>query len=115
LSAYNDRETLSTLRFGNRAKNIKNKVVQNAERSAKELLILLNDANGRIDKLTELVKLVQTKLNQMITEIPGETQETIKKFIEETKTITSAKDFDYLLAKLKGQGTDLLQKVLEEE
>lgn len=27
LSAYNDRETLSTLRFGNRAKNIKNKVV----------------------------------------------------------------------------------------
>lgn len=26
LSAYNDRETLSTLRFGNRAKNIKNKV-----------------------------------------------------------------------------------------
>jgi kinesin family protein 5 len=102
LSAYNDRETLSTLRFGNRAKNIKNKVVQNAERSAKELLILLNDANGRIDKLTELVKLVQTKLNQMITEIPGETQETIKKFIEETKTITSAKDFDYLLAKLKG-------------
>jgi kinesin family member 5 len=47
---------LSTLRFGNRAKNIKNKVVQNAERSAKELLILLNDANGRIDKLTDLVK-----------------------------------------------------------
>ena len=58
LSAYNDRETLSTLRFGNRAKNIKNKVVQNAERSAKELLILLNDANGRIDKLTDLVKCI---------------------------------------------------------
>ena len=43
LSAYNDRETLSTLKFGNRAKNIKNKVTQNAERSAKELLILLNE------------------------------------------------------------------------
>ena len=26
---YNDKETLSTLRFGNRAKSIKNKVIQN--------------------------------------------------------------------------------------
>jgi len=58
LSAYNDRETLGTLRFGNRAKNIKNKVVQNAERSAKELLIALNEAEGKISKITELVKLI---------------------------------------------------------
>ena len=58
LSAYNDRETLSTLRFGNRAKNIKNKVVQNAERSAKELLLLLNEAESRITKITALVQLV---------------------------------------------------------
>ena len=36
--AYNDRETLSTLRFGNRAKAIKNKPIANAQRSAKELL-----------------------------------------------------------------------------
>ena len=38
----------------------------------------------------------------------------IKAFLEEAKTITNAKDFDYLLAKLKGSGTDELQKVLEE-
>ena len=37
-SSYNDKETLSTLRFGTRAKTIKNKVKQNAERSSKELL-----------------------------------------------------------------------------
>ena len=43
-SQYNDRETLSTLRFGMRAKSIKNKIKQNTERSAKELLILLNAA-----------------------------------------------------------------------
>lgn len=55
LSAYNDRETLSTLRFGNRAKNIKNKVVQNAERSAKELLIQLGEVEQRLDKITKLV------------------------------------------------------------
>jgi kinesin family protein 5 len=30
MSQYNDRETLSTLRFGNRAKSIKNAVKQNA-------------------------------------------------------------------------------------
>jgi len=58
LSAYNDRETLSTLRFGNRAKNIKNKVVQNAERSAKELLIKLNEAEAIIEKRTELISLL---------------------------------------------------------
>ena len=58
LSAYNDRETLSTLRFGNRAKNIKNKVTQNAERSAKELLGALTDAESKIAKMTELVTLI---------------------------------------------------------
>lgn len=41
-SKYNDRETLSTLRFGNRAKSIKNKLKQNAERSAKDLILALN-------------------------------------------------------------------------
>ena len=57
-SAYNDRETLSTLRFGNRAKNIKNKVKQNTERSAKELLILLNAAEGKIQRVTDLVAMI---------------------------------------------------------
>jgi F0F1-type ATP synthase membrane subunit b/b' len=50
------------LRFGNRAKSIKNKVVQNAERSAKELQIALNDAEAKIEKVTELVKMIQSKL-----------------------------------------------------
>jgi kinesin family member 5 len=57
-SAYNDRETLSTLRFGNRAKNIKNKVKQNTERSAKELLVCLGMAEAKIQKVTDLVLLI---------------------------------------------------------
>jgi hypothetical protein len=32
--------------------------VQNAERSAKELQILLNDAEAKIEKVTELVKMI---------------------------------------------------------
>ena len=47
-NSYNDRESLSTLRFGQRAKSIKNKVVVNAEKSAKELLIQLQDAEEKI-------------------------------------------------------------------
>lgn len=57
-SAYNDRETLSTLRFGNRAKSIKNAVKQNAERSAKELMILLNAAEQKIQKVTDIVHFI---------------------------------------------------------
>ena len=47
-SQYNDRETLSTFRFGERAKQIKNKVKQNTERSAKELLLALTAAETKI-------------------------------------------------------------------
>ena len=50
LSQYNDRETLSTLRFGLRAKSIKNALKQNAQRSAKELIGLLNVAEAKILK-----------------------------------------------------------------
>ena len=50
LCAYNDKETLSTLRFGERAKSIKNKVTANVERSAKELEILLKTAEIKIQK-----------------------------------------------------------------
>lgn len=37
MCSYNDKETLGSLRFGSRAKNIKNKPIVNQERSAKEL------------------------------------------------------------------------------
>ena len=114
LSAYNDRETLSTLRFGNRAKSIKNKVVQNAERSAKELLIALNEAEAKIEKITELVKLIQGKLSQIIKEAPSDVAEAYKVFLEETKNIASVKDLDFLFMKLKGTGSDELIKEIEE-
>jgi len=39
---------------------------------------LLNDANGRIDKLTELVKLVQNKMNELMKQIPDEAKDSIK-------------------------------------
>ncbi|OAA62511.1 kinesin heavy chain [Niveomyces insectorum RCEF 264] len=47
-SSYNDAETLSTLRFGMRAKSIKNKAKVNAELSPAELKMLLSKAKTQI-------------------------------------------------------------------
>ncbi|PGH23565.1 kinesin heavy chain [Polytolypa hystricis UAMH7299] len=47
-SSYNDAETLSTLRFGVRAKAIKNKAKINAELSPAELKVMLKKAQGQI-------------------------------------------------------------------
>ncbi|EGG13785.1 kinesin family member 3 [Cavenderia fasciculata] len=55
-SSYNENETLSTLRFGNRAKNIKNKAKINQERSAAELKILLLKADKEIESLKGYIK-----------------------------------------------------------
>ena len=46
-SSYNDAETLSTLRFGTRAKSIKNKAKVNAELSPAELKSLLKKSQGQ--------------------------------------------------------------------
>ena len=56
MSSYNDKETLSTLRFGYRAKSIKNKAKVNEERSPKELLIMLEAANKTIAELKVQLK-----------------------------------------------------------
>jgi kinesin family protein 5 len=60
MNAFNDKETLSTLRFGQRAKNIKNKVVVNTERSAKELLKKLNEAEEKIKTYEGIIEKLQS-------------------------------------------------------
>ena len=59
MCTYNDKETLGTLRFGQRAKSIKNKAVVNEERSAKELQILLEQAEKKIAQQAEIIKLME--------------------------------------------------------
>ena len=54
----NQSETMSTLRFGQRAKLIKNKVVANTQQSVKELLIKLKKAE---EKIASLEKIIQGK------------------------------------------------------
>ena len=50
MCSYNDKETLSTCRFGARAKTIKNNAKINEQKSVKELMILLNLANKKINR-----------------------------------------------------------------
>lgn len=61
-SAYNDEETLSTLRFGFRAKNIKNKPKVNRELSAKELQKMLDSAKEEIRELKNYITGMEEEL-----------------------------------------------------
>ena len=49
-SAYNELETISTLRFGIRAKNIKNKPKINRELTVPEMTLLLEKAEQTIEE-----------------------------------------------------------------
>lgn len=55
MNSYNSKEILSTLRFGARAKNIKNKPIVNQERSVKELEMLLGKAEKEILTLKKML------------------------------------------------------------
>lgn len=55
MNSYNGKEILSTLRFGARAKNIKNKPIVNQERSVKELEFLLGKAEKEIATLKKML------------------------------------------------------------
>ena len=63
-SSFNDAETLSTLRFGTRAKTIKNKARVNVELSPAELKLLLKDAKSRIVAFQEYVSDLEGELSQ---------------------------------------------------
>ena len=58
-STYNEEETLSTLRFGNRAKTIINRATANVERSAAELKALLAKAEAEIARLKGIIRVLR--------------------------------------------------------
>ncbi|POW16535.1 hypothetical protein PSTT_01314 [Puccinia striiformis] len=61
-SAYNEAETLSTLRFGMRAKSIKNKARVNAELSSAELKALLKKAQADTGRQLSYITLLEGEL-----------------------------------------------------
>lgn len=61
-SSYNDAETLSTLRFGMRAKTIKNKAKINAELSPAELKAMLKKSQAQITTFESYISDLQSEL-----------------------------------------------------
>jgi kinesin family protein 5 len=64
MNSYNDKETLSTLRFGARAKKIQNKPIVNQEKSAKELMKQLEMAQKEITKQSEIISNIRSHINE---------------------------------------------------
>lgn len=65
MCSYNDKETLSTFRFGARAKSIRNKPIVNVERSAKELKAILEAAEIKIKHQVYIYKIIKQKIIQL--------------------------------------------------
>ncbi|GBG33339.1 Kinesin-related protein 3 [Hondaea fermentalgiana] len=63
-SSYNALETINTLRFGNRAKAIKNKAVVNQVRTVEELEALLAQAERAIDVQAQYIEKLKRRLAQ---------------------------------------------------
>jgi kinesin family protein 5 len=63
-SSYNDAETLSTLRFGMRAKAIKNKAKINAEISPAELKAMLKKAQSQVTSFEQYVHTLDAEVQQ---------------------------------------------------
>ena len=65
--------------------------------------------------MTELVRMIQAKLIQMIKNAPADVAEAYKGFLEESRSIGTVQDLDYLYVKLKGTSAEDLIKEVEEE
>eukprot|EP01113_Clastostelium_recurvatum_P032464 TRINITY_DN4179_c0_g1_i4.p1 TRINITY_DN4179_c0_g1~~TRINITY_DN4179_c0_g1_i4.p1 ORF type:complete len:1189 (-),score=408.18 TRINITY_DN4179_c0_g1_i4:28-3594(-) len=63
-SSYNEAETISTLRFGTRAKTVKNKAKINKEMSAAELKLLLAKAEAEIEKLKLYIRSLEEEMGK---------------------------------------------------
>jgi len=69
-SSFNEAETLSTLRFGSRAKNIQNKAKVNQERSMEEMKALLQAATKEVAHLKNYVKGLEEELRYLRGDTP---------------------------------------------
>jgi kinesin family protein 5 len=86
-SIFNEQETLGTLRFGFRAKSIKNTPKINREFTVAELQLLLEKAEKTIEDKEKRIKQIEQMLVQNGHQLP-KIDEVITKIPEENKSIT---------------------------
>lgn len=106
-AGYNDAETLSTLRFGTRAKTIKNKARMNVELSPAELKQLLKDAKAKILSFQDYTTDLESELHLWRTGDPVPREKWIPhRTIEETSP--TPKRNSVVLAARDGRSTPTL-------
>jgi len=71
-SAYNEAETISTLRFGMRAKSIKNNAKVNREQTVAELKLILSKVEFEIGKQDRRIAILEKTILEMGGELPNE-------------------------------------------
>ena len=69
-SVYNESETLSTLRFGERAKKIKNKPKINKEYTVDELQKIIEDLTIKLEKANQRIKLLEDFIRKNGLKVP---------------------------------------------
>ena len=106
-ASYNEPETLSTLRFGIRAKAIKNKPKVNKEYSVAELKMLLNQANEMIAKKESRVVLLEKYILDNDMSLPtGITGEELKE-----ETMANAKEYQEAVSMLEIERQKLVDEL----
>lgn len=109
-SSFNDSETISTLRFGSRAKSIKNAATVNVELNPDELKSLLKKANLRIEKLKEHIKTLEEEVQRWRNGESVEASNAISLQLVDTAVSASIATIPSVLA-----SPDSSTKTLEEE
>ncbi|CAJ1446183.1 unnamed protein product [Effrenium voratum] len=119
-SYYNEQETISTLRFGQRAKMIKNVVKVNQERSVEELKLLLKKRDQAVAELRARIALLENTLRSNGLAVPEDKGLTIA--VPNSGTAGAPEDSEELedqlqelRGKLKEQSEQLIEANKEKE
>ena len=106
-ASYNEQETLSTLRFGVRAKAVKNKPKVNKEHSIAELKLLLNQANEIISKKESRI----VWLENHYTELGGVIPESIEGEEAKEESLASTQEYQEAICALEGERQKLMDEM----
>ncbi|CAG9331157.1 unnamed protein product [Blepharisma stoltei] len=90
-SAYNEAETVSTLRFGIRAKSIKNKAKVNKEYTVSELKLMLAKAKEEIHMKDKKIEMLEQKIGKPLNYEEMETKSNSKEDIKEESDVEISK------------------------
>lgn len=120
-SSYNSEETVTTLRFGTRAKNIKNKPKVNEERTVAEYKLLVAEKDRQIAGLQTQLAQLSGGDAEAVAASSAEADARIQQFMakierledEQASKIAELASLEERCVELEEQNKDLLQKQLE--